>query len=192
METHLNAEQQTDEELIAEAAREGSDGPAFVALMSRHRGRVWSICYRLMGNEHDAQDAAQEVFVRLFFQRAKFEGRSKFSTWLHGIAVRTCLGMRRSRGRRARHEVLASEARLENQAAGSPATASASLDLEMMLSTLGEEDRAMLLLKYSEEYTFEELADIFDMTTSACKMRVSRARARLEERFGEPKNEPAQ
>ncbi|HWL75225.1 MAG TPA: sigma factor, partial [Burkholderiaceae bacterium] len=72
----------SDEQLAAEAAREGSDGPAFRALADRHRDRVWRICYRLMGNEHDAGDAAQEVLVRLFLHRAKFEGRSKYTTWV--------------------------------------------------------------------------------------------------------------
>ena len=86
--THL-----TDEQLAAEAARESSDGPAFVALVDRFRQRVWRICYRLLGNEQDSSDAAQEVFVRLFFEREKFEGRSKYSTWVHAIAVRTCLSL---------------------------------------------------------------------------------------------------
>ena len=83
MDTVLDTLQQTDEELAAEAAREGSDGPAFVALVERFRQRVWRICYRLLGNEADASDAAQEVFVRLFLHRAKFDGRSKYATWAH-------------------------------------------------------------------------------------------------------------
>ena len=86
-----------DEALAALAAREGSDGVAFSALVERFRERVWRVCWRLMGDEHDAQDAAQEVFVRLFFDRAKFAGRSRYSTWLHGVAIRTCLALRRSR-----------------------------------------------------------------------------------------------
>ena len=64
----------TDEELAAQAAREGSDGVAFTALMDRYRDRVWRVCWRLMGSEHDAEDAAQEVFVRLFFDRGRFAG----------------------------------------------------------------------------------------------------------------------
>ncbi|NCA11518.1 RNA polymerase subunit sigma-70, partial [bacterium] len=92
----------SDEELAAQAAREGSDGAAFTALMERSRERVWRVCWRLMGAQHDAEDAAQEVFVRLFFDRAKFAGRSRYSTWLHGVALRTCLTLRRSRSRRRR------------------------------------------------------------------------------------------
>ena len=110
----------TDEELAAEAARESSDGPAFVAIVERFRQRVWRICYRLLCNEQDATDAAQEVFLRLFLHRGEFAGRSKYATWVHGVAVRTCLAMRRSRGRRRRHETVAAEPEWESAAAGPP------------------------------------------------------------------------
>ena len=152
---------------------------------------MWHICYRLLSNEHDANDAAQEVFVRLFLHRAKFEGRSKYSTWVHGIAVRTCLTIRRGRGRRQRHESIASDETIESQSPGTPApTEGLSLDLMQMLDILDEEDRALLILKYAENYSHEELAEIFDLSVSACKMRISRAREKIQQRFGDrtPKN----
>jgi RNA polymerase sigma-70 factor, ECF subfamily len=180
------AQQHTDEELAALAAREGSDGPAFNELVSRFRTRVWQICYRLLSNEHDANDAAQEVFVRLFLHRAKFEGRSKYSTWVHGIAVRTCLTIRRGRGRRQRRENLANDETIESQGPTTrPQTEGLSLDLMQMLDILDEEDRALLILKYAENYSHEELAEIFNLSISACKMRISRAREKIQERFGE-------
>ena len=111
----VNVIELTDEQLAAAAAREGSDGPAFVALVERFRQRVWQICFRLLGNEHDANDAAQEVFVRLFLNRTKFEGRSKYSTWVHGVAVRTCLTIRRGRGRRQKHENTTAADTIETQ-----------------------------------------------------------------------------
>ncbi len=173
----------TDEQLASEAAREGSDGPAFSELLSRHKDRVWHVCYRLMGNESDASDAAQEVFVRLFLNRAKFEGRSKYSTWVHGIAVRTCLTLRRSRGRRAKHESVV-ETQPETPTAGSESQEAASrIDLMQMLEALSEEDRAMLILKHAENYSYAELAEMFELSESACKMRLSRARERLKELF---------
>lgn len=176
--------EKSDEQLLAEVVREGSDGPAFRALMTRHQERVWRLCYRLMDNEHDAQDAAQEVFVRLFVHREKFAGRSKFTTWLHGIAVRTCLTLRRGRGRRRRHEAPAVDEQLERGAP--PETdAGARMDLAKMLSEMDEEDRAMVILKYAEGYTFEELGDLFEMTTSAVKMRVSRACDKVQKRYGD-------
>jgi RNA polymerase sigma-70 factor (ECF subfamily) len=186
VETVVNVTELSDEELAAAAAREGSDGPAFVALVERFRQRVWQICFRLMSNEHDANDAAQEVFVRLFLNRAKFEGRSKYSTWVHGIAVRTCLTMRRGRGRRQKHENIVSDETIQEQAPDrSPSDAGLSMDLLSMLEILDEEDRAMLILKYAENHNYEELSEIFSISVSACKMRVSRACDKIQERFGE-------
>lgn len=183
MEASLDVNQLSDEQLAADAAREGSDGPAFVELVRRHRQRVWQICYRLMGDEHDASDAAQEVFVRLFVNRGKFEGRSKFTTWLHAIAVRTCLSLRRARGRRSRREMAAENTLLEQAADEHPPAPSAAMDAYQVLEMLNEDDRALLILKYAENYTFEELATIFGLSTSACKMRVSRARDKIRQRY---------
>lgn len=179
----------SDEQLAAEAARESSDGPAFVALVERFRPRVWRICYRLLNNEQDAADAAQEVFLRLFLHRTRYAGRSKYATWVHAVAVKTCLAMRRSRGRRRRHEgVVADEGWEARQAARPEAPEGASLDLLTMLETLPEEDRALLLLKYAEGYEYEELAAIFELSVSACKMRLSRAREKLQSRFPDSPN----
>jgi RNA polymerase sigma-70 factor (ECF subfamily) len=161
-----------------------------VALVERFRPRVWRICYRLLGNEQDANDAAQEVFVRLFLTRNKFEGRSRYATWVHAIAVRTCLAMRRSRGRRQKREHLPSEEHWdEQQPARKEPSAGLSLDLEKMLETLDEEDRAILILKYAEGYEYEELSEMFGLSTSACKMRVSRAREKLQAMYPDQKTE---
>ena len=178
--------QRTDEELAAEAARESSDGPAFVALVDRFRQRVWRICFRLLGNEQDVNDAAQEVFLRLFLHRGRYAGRSKYATWVHSVAVRTCLSMRRGRGRRQRHENVSSESNWESRQPGhDPAPPGLALDLMNMLETLDEEDRAILILKYAEGYDYEELSAIFELSVSACKMRISRAREKLQSRFND-------
>ena len=178
----LDTSNNTDEQLAAEAAREGSDGPAFRCLVERFRQRVWRICYRLMGNEADAADAAQEVFVRLFLNRKKFESRSKYSTWLHGIAIRTCLTLRRSRGRRQKHELVDQENLFHRHQAKS-ADEALPMDLLIMLDILDEKDRAMLILKYAESYSYEELAELFNLSVSGCKMRVSRARQQIQKAF---------
>jgi RNA polymerase sigma-70 factor (ECF subfamily) len=163
----------TDEELAAQAAREGSDGVAFSALVDRFRDRVWRVCWRLMGDEHDAQDAAQEVFVRLFFDRAKFAGRS--------------LALRRSRSRRRRRETAESAAgddarTVQSHADPRPAAAhavEAAHDAARLLDALDEEDRALVLMKFAEGHDYDELAEMFGTTAGALRMRVSRIRERL-------------
>ncbi len=177
----------TDEELAAQAAREGSDGVAFTALVDRFRDRVWRVCWRLMGDEHDAQDAAQEVFVRLFFDRGKFAGRSRYSTWLHGVVIRTCLTLRRGRSRRRRRETADSAAGddagpVQMHADPRPAAAhavEAAHDAARLLDGLDEEDRALVLMKFAEGHDYDELAEMFGTTAGALRMRVSRIRERL-------------
>ena len=182
----MNTQEFSDEQLAALAAREGSDGPAFVALMDRFQDRVWRVCYRVMGNAEDAQDATQEVFVRLFLNRAKFEGKSKYSTWVHGIAVRTCLMIRRSRGRRKRREDIAGQQVIErHERKDEHQQDEIQIDLQQMLESLDEDERALLLLKYAEGHSYDELAEMFEISVSACKMRISRARAKLKQQFPE-------
>ncbi len=181
----LDLSELTDEDLAAEAAREGSDGPAFVALLRRFEERVWRICYRLMSNAEDANDAAQEVFVRLFLNRGKFQAQSKYSTWVHGVALRTCLTLRRGRSRRERREQAAGAQAARQQSSVPSEPAATTLDLTEMLETLDEEDRALLILKYAEGHSYLELADMFELSESACKMRISRAREKLKQRFPE-------
>ena len=176
----LDITSHTDEQLAAEAAREGSDGPAFQCLLERFRQPVWRICYRLMGNETDATDAAQEVFIKLFLHRKKFAGRSKYSTWVHGIAVRTCLTLRRSRSRRQKREIADQETTSRPSKSINQVL---SLDLMTMLEILNEKDRAMLILKHAESYSYDELAEIFDLSVSGCKMRLSRARKQIQRAF---------
>ena len=98
--------------------------------------------------------------------------------------MRTCLTIRRGRGRRQRHEDTTSEEQWEqHQPSRERTTPGLSLDLMHMLEILDEEDRAMLILKYAESYDYEELAAIFDLSISACKMRLSRAREKLQQKF---------
>lgn len=180
----------SDEELAAQAAREGSDGMAFTALMDRYRERVWRICWRLMGTEHDAEDAAQEVFVRLFFERGKFAGRSRYSTWLHGVAIRTCLTLRRSRTRRRRRESPEPGGEVSIVATHAAPTPSASdavdaaHDVQKLLEDLDEEDRALILMRFAENHDYEELAEMFGASSGALRMRVSRIREKLAAKAG--------
>jgi RNA polymerase sigma-70 factor (ECF subfamily) len=158
-------------------------------LMDRFRERVWRVCWRLMGTEHDAEDAAQEVFVRLFFERGKFAGRSRYSTWLHGVAIRTCLTLRRSRSRRRRRESPESgEASLAETHADPQSSPSAAVDAahdsQKLLEHLDEEDRALVLMRFAENHDYDELAEMFGTTSGALRMRISRIREKLAARAG--------
>ena len=96
------AEPRSDEELLAQAqaAQEG-DFRAFEELVERYRGKVKTNCRHLTRSPADAEDLAQEVFVKAYFALERFEGRSAFRTWLQRIKVNHCLNhLKKHEGRR--------------------------------------------------------------------------------------------
>jgi len=96
------------------------------------------------------------------------------------------LMLRRGLGRRRKHELKAQKLEAERQTRGVPAGgAEPSIDLAQILDALDETDRAMLILKYAEGHSYEELSEMFTLSVSACKMRIKRSRERLQERFPE-------
>ena len=82
--------QPSDEELVERAKQE--DRAAFEVLVNRHKRMVFNIAWRMLGSRQDAEDAAQEAFLRAFRSVSTFRGEAKFSSWLYQIAVNVCLG----------------------------------------------------------------------------------------------------
>jgi len=82
------------------AAAQAGDEAAFSQLIEPHRGVIHALCYRMLGSTHDADDAAQEVWVRAWRALAGFDGRSRLRTWLHRIATNVCLDALANRKRR--------------------------------------------------------------------------------------------
>ena len=79
----------SDEELVAKAKK--NDRRAFEVLINRHEKMVFNLAYRMLGNREDAEDAAQDSFIRLYHSIAKFRGQAKFTTWLYRIVSNVCL-----------------------------------------------------------------------------------------------------
>jgi len=86
-----------EEEFVKEA-REG-DRNAFANLVREHHPRVILLCRSMLGNDAEADDAAQEVFLKTFQKLEEFDGRSRLATWLHRISVNLCLDLLRRRAR---------------------------------------------------------------------------------------------
>jgi RNA polymerase sigma-70 factor (ECF subfamily) len=89
-----------DDLTLVDAARDG-DHDAFTALVNRHGGKVRGVAWRVLGNADDAEDAAQEAFVRAYRALPKFRGQSSFASWIHRITLNVCHDMLRAR--RARY-----------------------------------------------------------------------------------------
>ena len=156
----------------------------FAALYRRYGPKVYARCLALLADEHEAHDAAQEVFVRVLRKLGSFRGESAFGTWLYRVASNHCLDRLR---RRARRRERPTEADILEPMAERAAEATEDDDwlrrqtpaaIEYILARLGEADRRILLLMYMEELSVEEIAAALDLKASATKMRLKRARDR--------------
>ncbi len=180
-----------DEALIDWVLKYGTrDDRAFAELFRRYQGMVWQICFRYTDTNPEAEDLVQETFFRAYRGLKTFERRSSFKTWLHRIAINTCLNHLRSTraAREATHVPLeAVEETLEMDApTGGLRRVEQREELRAALSQLKVEDQEVLLMKDVEELSYEEIAHVLQIGVSAAKMRVQRARIALKAQLDSP------
>lgn len=164
-----------DVRLVAAAA--GGDRQAFESLYRRHVGAVHGLCLRLADGREHAEDATQETFVAAWRALSRFEGRSRFSTWLHRIAVNTTLG-----GRRLSHPPL-DQGSLE-EFVGDAVSTEPPIDIERAIGALPPGARHVLVLVGIYGYTHEEVAEWLGIAVGTSKAHLHRARELLTTRLG--------
>ena len=166
------------EDLEAIEACQRGEREAFSRLVERYQRDVYRLCYRYVNNHHDANDMAQEAFLKAFRAIHSFRGDSAFSTWLYRIAVNTCLSFRSAR--RPEQEPLD-----DSLADGRPPAAEDVLREERAalvrsaVSRLPEKQRATLILKVYHELTHDEVAAILGTTVGTVKANLFHALANL-------------
>jgi RNA polymerase sigma-70 factor (ECF subfamily) len=166
----------TDLELIRQA-QEG-DPAAIRVLYQRHSPRVFAVVRRLAGDDALAEDWSQEAWVRVFRALPSFRGESRFTTWLHRIAVNSALHGRRWRERRAKHETVLPPT-LPNS--GPSDQSVLRMKLERALEKLPDRMRQVMVLHDVEGYTHEEIAEFLGVTPGTSKSQLFKARARMRE-----------
>lgn len=170
-----------DADLVAQAKKElPNRTQAYEALMRKYEKLLYRVCYRIMGNTHDAEDVFQDVMVKAYNGLVKFEQRSSFKTWLFTIAHNTCYSsITRIAKAREFKRIVENDLNEDSQVFK---MSDAEIESERMLSILSVEDRELLTLKYVVELKFDEIAQIFDLGVSAVKMRIYRAVELLKEK----------
>lgn len=169
-----------DQELVLGLRRR--DMGALRAAYERHGERVQRLCRRLLGRPADAEDAAQDVFLKLLERAGAFDGRARFSTWLHRLTVNTCLHrLERERLRLVRPLPEPDQAPADAGAAPeeSLARTETRLALERLLARLSGEHRAVLVLRELEGLSYREIAAALEVPEGTVMSRLARARAEL-------------
>ena len=163
----------------------GGDVEAFRRLVRANSGLVYRVALRILGHQ-DAQDASQEVWVKVWRNIENFRGDSAFSTWLYRITVNTCLSVRRKEARRKEREFSGDELPFLPEPGGGDADPEAAAlgaqQREALLAALTQvraEHRAALVLRHMEGLSYAEIARILEVPDGTAKGWVSRGRAAM-------------
>ena len=168
---------------LKRAAR--GDEAAFEALISPYMDATYRLCLRMMGNEQDAADMAQEALVRAWRSLSTYKAQSRFSTWLYRITHNVCLDELRKRKTRQTESLQAlRETGFDPpDTAAPPDAAVESKDTHSRIlramDSLNEEHRAAILLRDVHGLTYDEIASVLDVNLNTAKSRIARARANL-------------
>jgi RNA polymerase sigma-70 factor (ECF subfamily) len=155
------------------------DEQALLGLVQRHQATVYNIARRLLGNDDEAQDAAQEAFVRALAALPGFRGESSFRTWICRIVTRLCFDQLRARPLRPAplKETDSAVAHAEQEILDRAVLEKAIADLAPMY-------RAVIVLRHVEQLSYEEISKILKLPLGTVKTHISRAREHLRKELG--------
>jgi RNA polymerase sigma-70 factor, ECF subfamily len=165
------------------------DQNAFEDIVEIYKDKVYHLCYRMLGNTHESEDAAQETFIRAYINLSSFNIKLKFSTWLYRIATNLCID--RIRKKKPDYYLDAEVAGTEGLTMYSQIPSNTELpeaELESMeiqeqiqkgIAKLPEKYRAVIILKYIEELSLNEISEILELPLGTVKTRIHRGREAL-------------
>ena len=167
---------QTEQKIIRKAA--AGDRTAFRELVLEHSHAMFRLAWRLTSDESTAEDVVQEAFIKAWRNIGRFRMESSFKSWLHRITVNTAMDYLRKQSRRRQFEIEEPEWDPGLKSAEMP-THDVQIDIrtqtEAAMMDLSEIERSALMLKHFEGHSINEIAQILEITTGACKQAIFRA-----------------
>lgn len=155
------------------------DPEAFTQLVETYQKPVYNLCYRMLGNAEDAEDAAQETFMRAYKSMRRYDNSRPFSTWLLSIAAHYCI----DQIRRRRLSIVSIEELpvpdVPDLAPGMESKLGLKEDkqrVRALLEALEPTDRAAVIMYYWYDFSYDEISQALSLTLSAVKSRLHRAR----------------
>ncbi len=174
----MRIDAETDEALVARAGR--GDRTAAGQLILRHSDRVMGVCFRMLGDRAAAEDAAQETFLKLWRNAAKWRPQgAKFSTWLYRVAANTCLDRLRRSGREVQEDAAPEMADESPHAEERLMSADRAAAVNEAIAKLPERQRLAIALCHYQELSNIEAAAVMETTVEAVESLLGRARRTL-------------
>lgn len=174
--------EQLSDEIVVEKYVITQNSGYFDCLYSRYARKVYGKCLSMLKSEARAEDAVQEIFVKILLNISKFSGRSKFSTWLYSITYNFCIDAIRKDKKKI--GVLVDDINVLGDSLEEEIDDSAILEINVgrlkhVLEEIPEGDKAVLLMKYLEEFSIKDICEIVDKSESAVKMQIKRAKEKF-------------
>ena len=175
-----------EEQTWVAQAQQGDD-EAFTKLVETYQTPVFNLCYRMLGEPELAEDAAQETFLRAYQHLHRYDQKRPFPTWLLSIAAHYCI----DRLRRRKFSMFSMDVEDEDgnsfeipdmdapSPEGEAITGQTNERVQAMLKDLDSTDRAAIIMRYWYDYSEKEIAESLNLTVSAVKSRLHRARKEL-------------
>jgi|SoiMethySBSTD1v2_1073268.scaffolds.fasta_scaffold915996_1 RNA polymerase sigma-70 factor (ECF subfamily) len=173
---HSNLQQRSDLQTLVAQCLTG-DQAAMLALVERFRGQVFGLCYRMLGQRQDAEDAAQETFVRVLKNLHRWDRERDFEPWLFAIAGNRCRTALAARKRRPTAEAVL-DIIPDKEPDHRPAQHLAE-EVQLALATLRDEYRQAFVLFHEQELSYADIATAMEVPLGTIKTWVHRARREL-------------
>lgn len=159
----------------------------FALLYERYSSKIFSKCLTLLQNEAQAEDATQEIFTKIFLNLARFQEKSKFSTWVYSITYNYCIDYirRQKKDTTVFSDEMERAPDLADEVPDEELYQMEVGQLKQVLQSLPVADSSILLMKYQDEMSIKDIAEAVDKTESAVKMQIKRAKERARRLKGE-------
>lgn len=176
----------SDNEIISQVL--SGNHQAYAGLVNRYQNYVFTLTLRMIKSREDAEEVAQDVFIKAYKYLADFRGESKFTTWIYTIVNNTCITFLRKKKLDIHSldddKVFASADNLDSGFSANQVEQKSKLALvNEAIALLNPDDARVITLFYQGEQSLEEIAAILHMETNAVKVRLHRARTRLKEKM---------
>jgi RNA polymerase sigma factor (sigma-70 family) len=149
----------------------------YAELVNRYKSYAFTIALKILENKPEAEEAAQDAFIKAYNHLKSFNRDSKFSTWLYRIAFNTAISYKRKR--KASYQSIENVSVEYDQGEDALERSDKKVFIAQAMNKLNEADRLALNLFYLQEFSLEEIAEITGMQANTVKVRVHRARQRL-------------
>jgi RNA polymerase sigma-70 factor, ECF subfamily len=183
---------------LAKLARNGDRG-AFAELVDLYKDKIYHLAYRMLNNKHEAEDAVQETFLRVYTNLHRYDENQKFSTWIFRIGTNHCI----DRLRKRKHTAYSLDAEMpENEGNDFYSMLPSSEEtpenqiiisetqqqIHKAIESLPEKYKSVVILKYLHDMSLQEISEVLDMPVTTVKTRVHRGREFLRKKLEQGPN----